>query len=136
MDRLLAVTAQGMPRDLRAACLPFLHDIDLKACHPSILASKARLFGVAVPELDRYVTHTDDCRQQVMELHNVSKDDAKTLFTLLLYGGSYEYRLKKWGRVGAQSALTSLATSLATSMATARMGPTGGGRRSEWGVRV
>lgn len=102
-DRLLAVTAQGMPRDVRTFCLPFLHDIDLKACHPSILASKARLFGVAVPELDRYVAHTDDCRQQVMELHAVSKDHAKTLFTLLLYGGSYEYRLKKWERTGAQA---------------------------------
>ena len=48
-DRLLAVTAQGMPRDVRKLCLPFLHDIDLKACHPSILASKARLYGLKVP---------------------------------------------------------------------------------------
>ena len=99
-DRLLAVTAQGMPRDVRKYCLPFLHDIDLKACHPSILASKAKLYGVKVPELDWYVAHTDDLRQRVMEMHGVSKDQAKTLFTLLLYGGSYAHRIKKWGREG------------------------------------
>jgi len=99
-DRLLAATAQGMPKDVRKHCLPFLHDLDLKACHPSILASKAKKYDVSAPELDRYVAHTDDCRQQVMELHNVGRDHAKTLFTLLLYGGSYKHRLKKWGRGG------------------------------------
>ena len=63
-DRLLAATAQGMPRDVRKFCLPFLHDIDLKACHPAILASKARLYGVKVPAA-RLVRgkHTDDLRQ-------------------------------------------------------------------------
>ena len=99
-DRLLAVTAQGMPRDVRKFCLPFLHDIDLKACHPSILSSKAKLYGAMVPELDWYVAHTDDMRQRVMEMHGVTKDQAKTLFTLLLYGGSYKHRIKKWGRRG------------------------------------
>ena len=102
-DRMLAVTAQGMPRDVRKFCLPFLHDIDLKACHPSILASKAKLFGISVPELDRYVANTDECRQQVMEMHNVTKDNAKTLFTLLLYGGSYKHRVEKWDRKGVQA---------------------------------
>jgi len=99
-DRLLAATAQGMPRDVRKFCLPFLHDIDLKACHPAILASKARQYGVKVPQLDWYVKHTDDLRQMVMELHGVGKDQAKTLFTLLLYGGSYTHRIEKWGRKG------------------------------------
>ena len=99
-DRMLAVTAQGMPKDVRKFCLPFLHDIDLKACHPAILASKARLYGVKVPELDWYVKHTDACRERVMEAHGVTKDQAKTLFTLLLYGGSYRHRIKKWARTG------------------------------------
>ena len=76
-DRLLAVTAQGMPKDVRKECLPFLHDLDLKACHPSILASKAREFGVPVPNLDRYVANIDDCRQQVMELAG-DNDSAST----------------------------------------------------------
>ena len=102
-DRLLAATAQGMPKDVRKFCLPFLHDIDLKACHPSILASKAKLYGVKVPGLDWYVANTDACRQQVMEMHNVTKDQAKTLFTLLLYGGSYRHRVKKWGRTGVEA---------------------------------
>ena len=99
-DRLLAVTAQGMPRDVRKFCLPFLHDIDIKACHPAILASKARLYRVPVPQLDWYVKYTDDMRQRVMEAHDVTRDQAKTLFTLLLYGGSYEHRIKKWAREG------------------------------------
>jgi hypothetical protein len=102
-DRELAVTAQGMPRDVRKFCLPFLHDIDLKACHPSILASKARLYGINVPQLDWYVKYTDDLRQGVVEAHGVTKDQAKTLFTLLLYGGSYRHRIQKWARTGNQA---------------------------------
>ena len=102
-DRLLAATAQGMSKDVRKFCLPFLHDIDLKACHPSILCSKAKLYGVKVPGLDWYVAHTDACRQQVMEMHGVTKDNAKTLFTLLLYGGSYLHRIKMWGRTGVEA---------------------------------
>lgn len=104
-DRLLAATAQGMPKDVRKFCLPFLHDIDLKACHPAILASKARLYEVKVPELSWYVANTDDCRQRVMEMHNVTRDQAKVLFTLLLYGGSYKHRVKEWGRVGYEAEL-------------------------------
>ena len=111
-DRLLAATAQGMPKDVRKHCLPFLHDIDLKACHPAILASKARLFGITVPELAWYVAHTDDCRQRVMEMHNVTRDQAKVLFTLLLYGGSYKHRVKKWGRVGPEAELIPAMTRL------------------------
>ena len=38
-----------------------------------------------------------------MELHNVTKNNAKTLFTLLLYGGSHTHRVKKWDREGVQA---------------------------------
>ena len=38
-----------------------------------------------------------------MELHNVTKNNAKTLFTLLLYGGSHKHRVKKWDREGVQA---------------------------------
>lgn len=119
-DRLLAATAQGMPKDVRKFCLPYLHDIDLKACHPSILASKAKKYGVAVPNLDRYVANTDDCRLQVMEIHNVSRDNAKTLFTLLLYGGSYKHRLKKWGRSGVEAQPIKFVQRLETELAALR----------------
>ena len=99
-DRLLAVTAQGMPRDVRAFCLPYLRDIDLRAAHASICASKGASFNVATPKLIWYVANIDDCRQMVMAIHNVTYDDAKTLFTSLLYGGSYEHRLEEWGCKG------------------------------------
>ncbi len=95
-DRKLGVTAQGMPKDIRAFCFPYLRDIDMVACHPAILASKAREFGIAVPGLDDYVQNTESRREEVMFKHNVPKDLAKVLFTLLLYGGSYRHRVKEW----------------------------------------
>ena len=94
--RKLGVTAQGMPKDIRAFCFPYLRDIDMVACHPAILASKAREFGIAVPGLDDYVKHTESRREEVMSKHNVPKDLAKVLFTLLLYGGSYAHRVEEW----------------------------------------
>lgn len=101
--RMLAVTAQGMPRDLRAACLAHLHDIDICACHPSIFVCLAREHSIEVPTLQRYVEETKAWRKNCAEHHGLvlkdgapNIDAAKEVFTLLIYGGSYAKRRREW----------------------------------------
>lgn len=89
-----AVSCQGCAKDVRKACLPFLHDLDISACHPAILSNKARAHGIDAPTLHDYVGNTRERRARVAAHHGTTLDQAKTLFTALVYGGSYEHRLK------------------------------------------
>ena len=48
--------------------------------------------GVAedYPLLGRLCDHRDECLQEVMEFHGVSREEAKNLFIRLMMGGTYE----------------------------------------------
>ena len=73
-------SSQGMPRAIRAAMFGRIKkDIDEVDAHPALLSS---LYDM--PVLEDYHTNRPHYLQKVMQAHNVSRDDAKTLFLSVL----------------------------------------------------
>lgn len=67
-------------------------DIDISNCHPTLLLQIAENNNISCKYLKKYVINRDKYIKLVMETYNCSKDDAKTLFIILLYFGSFS----KW----------------------------------------
>jgi len=68
-------------------------DIDMVKSHASILASIAELMQVECPNLLYYIGHVDNVLQEIVDFYSADDEnkvpvaDAKTLMTLMLYGG-------------------------------------------------
>jgi len=80
-------------------------DIDIVNCHPVLLLQICQKLGFNCNYLFDYVSNRDDILKQVIEQYNLEdiqeeqyintkKDRAKTLFIVLLYGGSFNKWLK------------------------------------------
>jgi len=65
-------------------------DIDIENCHPSILVQYCEANGVACEKLREYVSNRQTYLDLVMTEYAVGRDEAKLLFILLLYGGSFK----------------------------------------------
>lgn len=104
-DRLVAPTIQGLPKDLRATLLGGLRDLDMVACHATIMQGLAKRHSVPVPSLDKFLEKPKRVREQAAGYHfNNTGPEAmertKTCFQAMLYGGSYAYRMRKWKFAG------------------------------------
>ena len=69
-------------------------DIDMINAQPTIIAEICRLNNITNKFLMKYVGNPKKYRAKVMEHHNCSKDVAKTLFIVLMFGGCYKSWIK------------------------------------------
>lgn len=67
-------------------------DIDISNCHPTLLLQIAQHNNIECKYLSKYVNNREKYINLVMDTYKCSKDDAKTLFIILLYFGSFN----KW----------------------------------------
>ena len=70
----------------------FYTDIDAVNCHPTILLHLCSQMGLDTPVLQRYVYERDTVFAEVMGCLHISKDDAKVLMLMIVYGGEKLYR--------------------------------------------
>lgn len=64
-------------------------DIDISNCHPSLLLQIAEHNNIKCKYLKKYVNNRQKYIDLVMNTYDCSKDNAKTLFIILLYFGSF-----------------------------------------------
>lgn len=90
--RLCAVKGSGLqcvPRDCRAALAQkYYWDVDMRNAQPTILEQYARKRGWVCTALRNYNENRDDYLQEVMDVLNVEKSEAKKRITALCFGGS------------------------------------------------
>jgi len=80
-------------REIRQTlCKDYLIDIDIENAHPAILLQLCKMYNMDAEKLEDYVDNRQEKLNEVMNLYNCSKDDAKTLYIILLYYGSFN----KW----------------------------------------
>lgn len=65
-------------------------DIDMVNCHATILQQLCKSNTVACPELDKYINQRDALLDSVKKLYNVDRDQAKKLFIILLFYGTFD----------------------------------------------
>jgi len=65
-------------------------DIDIENCHPNILKQICIQNNIKCENLINYVDNRNSHLNDIINLYNVSRDDAKKLFIRLLYFGSFE----------------------------------------------
>ena len=65
-------------------------DIDMVNCHATILQQLCKSNDMACPQLDEYINNRDELLQAVKELYNVDRDQAKKLFIILLFYGTFD----------------------------------------------
>lgn len=80
-----------------ALCQEKYIDIDMINAHPSILASLCHNNGISCPRLDEYVKDSKYIREFYAKEYGCSTEDIKTLFLILIYGGSYQKWIKDTG---------------------------------------
>lgn len=73
-------------------CKDYFIDIDLINAQPSILLQLCKMHDIDADRLEEYVFNRQEKLDEIMSLYKCSKDDAKTLFIILLYYGSFN----KW----------------------------------------
>jgi len=64
-------------------------DIDIENAHPSILYQICKLNNIDCEHLEKYVLNRNYYLTKVMNKYKVSREEAKKLFLILLYLGSY-----------------------------------------------
>jgi hypothetical protein len=69
-------------------------DIDISNCHPTLLYQIAVSNNIECKYLKKYINDRDKYLNIVMTHYNVSKDQAKELFIMMLYFGSF----KRWAK--------------------------------------
>lgn len=80
-------------REIRQTlCKDYLIDIDIENAHPTILLQLCNMNDMNPDRLEEYVFNRQEKLDEIMTNYKCSKDDAKTLFIILLYFGSFN----KW----------------------------------------
>jgi hypothetical protein len=69
-------------------------DLDMVNAQPTIINEICKHHNLSNEFLDRYVKHPKRCREFIMNHHNCSKDTAKALPIILMFGGSYTTWIK------------------------------------------
>ena len=80
-----------LPKDVRGYLMKDLStDHDIQCCHATLLYDDAQRGDVACPALEQYVKDPDTTLDKIIDVYKVSRDVAKKLPLVLLYGGSQE----------------------------------------------
>lgn len=66
-----------------------LQDIDMVNCHATIMQQLCKSNGVATPQLDKYIKDREELLAEVVKDYTVSRDQAKNLFIVLLFYGTF-----------------------------------------------
>jgi len=86
----------GFSKELRHTLVSDTYiDIDIVNCHPIMLYQILNDNGVSCDKLKDYILNRDIWIKEVMETYNCSRDEAKELFIILLYGGSFKTWIKE-----------------------------------------
>lgn len=72
-------------------------DIDIKCAHHAELLQICDFYGIPCEELRDYVENRDEHLKAICEMYGCKRDDAKTLFIILLYNGSFQSWADKLG---------------------------------------
>jgi hypothetical protein len=75
-------------------------DIDMVSCQPVLISEICRHHNINLEGLNYYVNNRDYVLNQIMEYYGVSRDSAKKLPLILMFGGTYqtwkdEYNIEK-----------------------------------------
>jgi len=76
------------------ACNTF-EDIDIQNAHPILLLEICEFNNIDCKYIKEYVNNRDKYLTEVIDTYKVNKDDAKTLFIILLYFGSFNSWMKE-----------------------------------------
>ena len=77
-------------------CDGIYRDIDMVNAQPTIINEVAKMNGITLEWLQRYVANPKPYREFIMNHHNCNKDCAKNLPIVLMMGGSYKSWIKDW----------------------------------------
>ena len=75
-------------------CKEFYVDIDIENCHPQILKQICEHNNIPINYLKQYVDNRTEILNETQDIYNVSRDDAKLLFIILAYFGSFDTWIK------------------------------------------
>jgi hypothetical protein len=80
---------ETLEREIRGTlCEEFYHDIDVKNAHPVILYQFAKMkYNREMPSVKKYCDNRDACLNAI----SANRDEAKTAFLKVMYGGKCEY---------------------------------------------
>jgi hypothetical protein len=81
---------ETLEREIRGTlCEEFYHDIDVKNAHPVILHqfAKSSKYNREMPAVKKYCDNRDACLNAI----SANRDEAKTAFLKVMYGGKCEY---------------------------------------------
>lgn len=79
----------GLPSKVRHALTCELdHDLDMKCCHPTLMAQILKGLSLPSKYVEYYVAHCNEVRNEVAEVCGVTPAVAKMLFNRIVYGGS------------------------------------------------
>lgn len=83
----------SLRREIRhTLCFNKYVDIDIENCHPQLLLQLCKANDIPVNYLEQYVNNRKAILQEVSQYYNCTRDDAKLLFIILAYYGSFS----KW----------------------------------------
>ena len=86
-----SVGLQCIRREIRHTLTAGLYnDIDIENCQPTLLLQILALNGIEFKALSQYVCNRDGYLEYVQEEYTVKREDAKNLFIILMYGGSFD----------------------------------------------
>jgi len=69
-------------------------DIDICNAHPEIIYQMCKHYDIKCKSLEEYVNNRDNILKNVMDTYKVSRDNAKKLFIIILYFGSFQTWVK------------------------------------------
>lgn len=70
-------------------------DVDMVNAHPTILLQECKKYGWVCDKLNHYVLNREEVLQQVAEYYQVSRNEAKLLFNVIMFGGGVDTWLKE-----------------------------------------
>jgi len=71
-------------------CYDVYTDIDIENCHPQLLLQYCEANNILTNCLKQYVNDRTKILQETQAYYNVNRDDAKLLFIILMYYGSFD----------------------------------------------
>jgi hypothetical protein len=84
-----ALTQMNMPKLIRASiCEPLYEDLDFVDCGPSITRQVLTALGIEAPTWDQFSATREHWLEMAMCTHNLTRAQAKLLFTPIFYGGT------------------------------------------------
>lgn len=85
-------TYQTMSRQTRARlCAELYYDLDIAACHPTMLLHAFKLASIASPELEAYITDREAIIAAIIKAHpTLDRDIVKKAYNVATYLGCYK----------------------------------------------